>query len=137
MHTLYMPTKASSLTKGWSFPVFGMLSSGALSSILFPLTELLCARSSDSAFSCIMINKNTEFLEIVLYLYKNFRVKITMKLKRKEKNQVQTHFIMGKILFRHTIGFINSNDLLTDFLTKSLGAPWVSYMHIKHAYLRC
>lgn len=49
MHTLYIPTKASSLIKG--FPIFSMFSSVTLSSVLFALTELLCARSSDSAFS--------------------------------------------------------------------------------------
>ena len=59
MPTLYIPTKASSLIKCGSCPDFDMLSTGGLSSSLFPLTELLCARCSDSAFSYIMINKNT------------------------------------------------------------------------------
>jgi len=91
MHTLYIPTKASSLTKGWSLPVFGMLSSGALSSILFPLTELLCARSSDSAFSCIMINKNKKLLEIVLYLSKKCQGKNYYEIEKGRKKIRSKH----------------------------------------------
>ena len=55
-----------------------MLSSRALSSALLPLAESLSARSSGSAFSCIMINENTKSLEIVLYLSKNVRAETVL-----------------------------------------------------------
>lgn len=49
-HTLYIPTRTSSLIKAWCFSTLGTISSGIL---ILPLTELLWARSADSALSCI------------------------------------------------------------------------------------
>lgn len=56
--TSYIPTRTSSLIKGWSFPDFGALSSGILTCLLPPLTELLCARIADCSFSCLPIKKD-------------------------------------------------------------------------------
>lgn len=96
MHTLYIPTKASSLMKVWSFPVFGMLASGTLSSILLPLTELLCARSSDSAFSCVTKTLN----HIKLFsIYKKFKGKNSYKKREREReNRAQKKFIFSEYL---------------------------------------
>lgn len=49
-NTLYILIRASSLTKGWNSMAVGKLSSEIFAWLL-PLIELLCARSSDSAFS--------------------------------------------------------------------------------------
>lgn len=54
-HTWYIPTRTSSLMKGWNLTALGRLSSGVLTCLLLPLTELLWARSADCSFSCIII----------------------------------------------------------------------------------